>query len=235
MAIRAVHATGNAFVITATFTYAAVEFENSVGTIFSLTRFAMNFAQLLGPSIGGAIYEAGGFYLPFVAMGSVQMLMGILSIFCLPRSRRWIHIVWNCPKSLIFPNLICYTTKFFVIVNGDREYRLIWIIKKKLKNSIYFQLINILCYKDYNNNYLDIFWESKWMSKIWLIRYVIFKTFWSFFLLFIGVIFHMIHISCEDIYAYVLNMYINITPLCNNNNNNSQQKQIPCRSCNTII
>ena len=89
MAIRAVHATGNAFVITATFTYAAVEFENSVGTIFSLTRFAMNFAQLLGPSIGGAIYEAGGFYLPFVAMGSLQMLMGILSIFCLPRSRRW--------------------------------------------------------------------------------------------------------------------------------------------------
>ena len=89
VAIRAVHATGNAFVITATFTYAAVEFENSVGTIFSLTRFAMNFAQLLGPSIGGAIYEAGGFYLPFVAMGSLQMLMGILSIFCLPRSRRW--------------------------------------------------------------------------------------------------------------------------------------------------
>ena len=114
--IRAVHATGNAFVITATFTYAAVEFENSVGTIFvntafffaffcsyaksrlmvclllqfqSLTRFAMNFAQLLGPSIGGAIYQAGGFYLPFVAMGSLQMLMGLLSIFCLPRSRRW--------------------------------------------------------------------------------------------------------------------------------------------------
>jgi len=85
--IRAVHATGNAFVITATFTYAAVEFENSVGTIFSLTRFAMNFAQLLGPSIGGAIYEAGGFYLPFVCMGSLQMLMGLLSIFCLPRSR----------------------------------------------------------------------------------------------------------------------------------------------------
>ena len=37
--IRAVHATGNAFVITATFTYAAVEFENSVGTIFVNTAF----------------------------------------------------------------------------------------------------------------------------------------------------------------------------------------------------
>ena len=41
--IRAVHATGNAFVITATFTYAAVEFENSVGTIFVNTAFFLAF------------------------------------------------------------------------------------------------------------------------------------------------------------------------------------------------
>ena len=34
IAIRAVHATGNAFVITATFTYAAGAFDKSVGTVF---------------------------------------------------------------------------------------------------------------------------------------------------------------------------------------------------------
>ena len=45
--IRAVHATGNAFVITATFTYAAVEFENSVGTIFVNTAFFLAFFLLL--------------------------------------------------------------------------------------------------------------------------------------------------------------------------------------------
>ena len=43
--IRVVHATGNALVITATFTFTAVEFQNSVGKIFSWTRTAMNVAQ----------------------------------------------------------------------------------------------------------------------------------------------------------------------------------------------
>jgi len=82
--IRMVHATGNAMVIVATFSYSAVEFGESVGTIFSLTRTAMNFAQLLGPSLGGAIYELDGFYLPFVTMGGVQVLMGIFLILALP-------------------------------------------------------------------------------------------------------------------------------------------------------
>jgi len=83
--IRAVHATGNAFVITATFTYAAGAFDSSVGTVFSMTRIAMNFAQLLGPMVGGAIYQADGFYLPFLTMGSLQVFMGIVCAFCLPR------------------------------------------------------------------------------------------------------------------------------------------------------
>lgn len=44
----------------------------------------MNVAQLFGPSIGGAMYGAAGFYLPFVVMGGVQMCMAVLSIPLLP-------------------------------------------------------------------------------------------------------------------------------------------------------
>ena len=87
VAIRVVHATGNALVITATFTFTAIEFQNSIGKIFSLTRTAMNLAQMFGPSIGGAIYGAGGFYLPFVVMGASQILMSALSIFLLPECK----------------------------------------------------------------------------------------------------------------------------------------------------
>lgn len=85
--IRIVHATGNAMVITATFTFTAIEFQNSVGKVFSLTRTAMNLAQLCGPSIGGLIYEFGGFYMPFVVMGCVQIVMSIISIYLLPECR----------------------------------------------------------------------------------------------------------------------------------------------------
>jgi len=82
--IRICHATGNAMVIVSTFSYSAVEFQECVGTIFSFTRTAMNLAQLLGPSMGGAIYQCGGFYLPFISMGAMQTGMGLLMICLLP-------------------------------------------------------------------------------------------------------------------------------------------------------
>jgi hypothetical protein len=44
----------------------------------------MNIAQMCGPSIGGALYGIGGFYVPFVVMGSVQMAMAFISIPLLP-------------------------------------------------------------------------------------------------------------------------------------------------------
>lgn len=87
VAIRIVHATGNALVITATFTYSAIEFPKHVAKIFSFTRTAMNLAQLLGPVVGGAIYQAGGFYLPFVTMGAMQGMMGFISFLLLPEIR----------------------------------------------------------------------------------------------------------------------------------------------------
>ena len=51
----------------------------------SMTRIAMNFAQLLGPAIGGAIYQIGGFYLPFLSMGLLQIFMGFMCALFLPK------------------------------------------------------------------------------------------------------------------------------------------------------
>ena len=38
--IRAIHATGNAFVITATFTYCAIEYDQAVGQVFVSRQFS---------------------------------------------------------------------------------------------------------------------------------------------------------------------------------------------------
>ena len=43
----------------------------------------MNLGQLLGPLVGGALYEYGGFYLPFVTMGALQATMGLVSMVAL--------------------------------------------------------------------------------------------------------------------------------------------------------
>jgi MFS family permease len=84
VSIRIVHAIGNAFVITSSFTYNACEFPNSMGKIFSLTRTAMNVAQMGGPWLGGVLLEVDGFYLPFLVMGSLQICIAIVSSFTLP-------------------------------------------------------------------------------------------------------------------------------------------------------
>jgi len=44
----------------------------------------MNVAQMFGPMIGGALLGAGGFYLPFVVMGFVQILIAVINIPLLP-------------------------------------------------------------------------------------------------------------------------------------------------------
>lgn len=107
--IRVIHAAGNAGTITSTFTYTAVEFPNSVARIFvsrmfdefsahcvianctlghsickSLTRTMMNIAQLAGPIVGGALYEAGGFKTPFILMGGIQTVMAFVTLPFLP-------------------------------------------------------------------------------------------------------------------------------------------------------
>jgi hypothetical protein len=43
----------------------------------------MNLGQLLGPLVGGALYQSGGFYLPFLTMGALQATMGLVSMVAL--------------------------------------------------------------------------------------------------------------------------------------------------------
>lgn len=39
---------------------------------------------IVGPTLGGALYAAGGYYLPFVVLGTVLMVTAILTIIILP-------------------------------------------------------------------------------------------------------------------------------------------------------
>ena len=73
--IRIMHAVSNALVITSTFAYQAMEFPSAVAQVFSVTRCVMNVTQLVGPVLGGVLHEVGGFFFPFVVMGSFQVKM----------------------------------------------------------------------------------------------------------------------------------------------------------------
>ena len=82
--VRILHAVTNALVITSTFAYQAMEFPSAVAKVFSITRCVMNVTQLVGPVFGGVLHEIGGFFFPFVIMGSFQVVLALSCIFVMP-------------------------------------------------------------------------------------------------------------------------------------------------------
>lgn len=77
--IRMTHAIANAGISTSTFAYIAAEFPENVAKIFAFSRTTMNVAQMLGPVVGGALYTLGGFKMPFLVMGTIQMAMTVVA------------------------------------------------------------------------------------------------------------------------------------------------------------
>ena len=59
-------------------------YPDKVATIMSWTKMAFGLGYSLGPAIGGALYEVGGFKLPFITVGSIALVMAITLIFLIP-------------------------------------------------------------------------------------------------------------------------------------------------------
>ncbi|CAG9803605.1 unnamed protein product [Chironomus riparius] len=83
-AIRIVEALGNAAFLTASFTIIATEFPNSIGTSFATLETLFGCGLIVGPMIGGALYSIGGYYLPFVVLGSALFTCAIMTLLILP-------------------------------------------------------------------------------------------------------------------------------------------------------
>ena len=47
----------------------AKEFPENVATMFAILETFFGIGMIVGPTVGGALYEAGGFTLPFVSLG----------------------------------------------------------------------------------------------------------------------------------------------------------------------
>ena len=54
-------------------------FPSSVATAYASLETAWGIGSILGPSLGGALFSAGGFPLPFFVLGSVLVVAGISS------------------------------------------------------------------------------------------------------------------------------------------------------------
>ena len=86
-AIRILEGIGYAAFTTAIFSIIAQEFPDDVGATFAGVETFFGLGLILGPTIGGALYEVGGYLLPFVVVGSCLLFGGVLIYFLLPPQR----------------------------------------------------------------------------------------------------------------------------------------------------
>lgn len=84
--LRIIEACGNAGFLTGSFSMIAKEFPDNVATMFAILETFFGIGMIMGPTVGGALYELGGFTLPFVALGAVLVAASIFTGCILPSS-----------------------------------------------------------------------------------------------------------------------------------------------------
>ncbi|XP_034232690.1 MFS-type transporter SLC18B1-like isoform X2 [Thrips palmi] len=87
-AVRIVEALGASAALTAAFAIIASEFPDSVGTTFATLETFYGVGYIVGPTIGGLLFQAGGYILPFIVMGSMLGVVGVVTCVVLPASNQ---------------------------------------------------------------------------------------------------------------------------------------------------
>ena len=79
--IRIVEALGYAAFVTTTFSIIAQTFPDNVAFTFATLETFVGLGIIVGPAVGGALYDLGGFTLPFVALGTA-LCCGSIAVYC---------------------------------------------------------------------------------------------------------------------------------------------------------
>ncbi|XP_040286029.1 MFS-type transporter SLC18B1-like [Bufo bufo] len=83
--LRCVDAVGFGASTTASFSVMAKTFPNNLATVFGSLEIFTGLGLVLGPPVGGILYETFGYEVPFITIGCLILLMIPLNIFALPK------------------------------------------------------------------------------------------------------------------------------------------------------
>ncbi|XP_040206383.1 MFS-type transporter SLC18B1 isoform X2 [Rana temporaria] len=108
--VRAVDAVGFGASITASFSILAKAFPNNIATAMGFLEIFTGLGLILGPPIGGLLYQTFGYEVPFIAIGCIVFAMVPLNIFILPKydsvpSKSSFWALVKLPKMMV----MCFT------------------------------------------------------------------------------------------------------------------------------
>ncbi|XP_071596994.1 MFS-type transporter SLC18B1 isoform X1 [Heliangelus exortis] len=83
--VRAMDAIGFAAAITASFSILAKAFPNNIATVLGSLEIFTGLGMVLGPPLGGFLYQSFGYGVPFITLGCVVLVLIPLNICILPK------------------------------------------------------------------------------------------------------------------------------------------------------
>ncbi|XP_064392257.1 MFS-type transporter SLC18B1-like isoform X2 [Halichondria panicea] len=83
--LRMTEGVGSAMFFTACYALIPELFPNHIGTAVGLFEVATGLGYAIGPPLGGLLYQAGGFSLPFHVMGSISLLFLVPCFFLIKK------------------------------------------------------------------------------------------------------------------------------------------------------
>ncbi|KAJ8673672.1 hypothetical protein QAD02_004934 [Eretmocerus hayati] len=82
--IRIIEALGSSAYFTASSATMANEFPDRISITFATLKIFFGLGLIVGPTIGGLLYEVGGYPMPFVVLGLILYIACLMTIFVLP-------------------------------------------------------------------------------------------------------------------------------------------------------
>ncbi|XP_019393613.1 PREDICTED: MFS-type transporter SLC18B1 isoform X1 [Crocodylus porosus] len=83
--VRAVDAIGFAAAMTASFSILANAFPNNIATVLGSLEIFSGLGLVLGPPLGGFLYQSFGYEMPFIVLGCVVLILVPLNMYILPK------------------------------------------------------------------------------------------------------------------------------------------------------
>ncbi|OXB72560.1 UNVERIFIED_CONTAM: hypothetical protein H355_000234 [Colinus virginianus] len=148
--VRAMDAIGFAAAMTASFSILAKAFPNSIATVLGSLEIFTGLGLVLGPPLGGFLYQSFGYEVPFITLGCVVLVLVPVNMCLLPKydaipSKESFWKLFLLPKVL----LLCFTIFSLSACLGFLDPTMsLFILKKHLRKWLLVSggLITALCF-----------------------------------------------------------------------------------------
>ncbi|KAG8200784.1 hypothetical protein JTE90_006366 [Oedothorax gibbosus] len=112
-ALRALEGVGSALTRVSANTVVASQYPERLGKVYALLQMFSGIGVIAGPTLGGALYDIGGYGLPFYAIGSGFLVDAIIIHFLLPKVE-----TTKIQEKVSFIKLLLHPTSFIFLLSA---------------------------------------------------------------------------------------------------------------------